>query len=252
VAYTWSHAIDHQSDALAGDYFDLLFTRVGSESARSEYATFSTQFDMRGDRGSADFDQRHNLVFFSIWDLPRVFDGRKLGYVFRDWRFSQLAAFRSGFPFSVRQSVTDAVNAISLFNARADVVDPAHVMLDPRAGAPGGERIVNPAAFAVAPSWRQGNSGRNAFRGPGFFSVDISLARYFSLPWLGEAGRLGLRADAFNLLNHSNLGNPQPLIEQPDFGVARYGRQGLSNGFPAVSPLNETARQIQLMLRLEF
>jgi len=31
-----------------------------------------------------------------------------------------------------------------------------------------------------------------------------------------------------------------------------YGRQGVSSGFPAVSPLNETARQAQLILRLEF
>jgi hypothetical protein len=48
------------------------------------------------------------------------------------------------------------------------------------------------------------------------------------------------------------LNNPQPLIGQPDFGVATYGRQGAASGFPAVSPLNETARQVQLILRLEF
>jgi hypothetical protein len=48
------------------------------------------------------------------------------------------------------------------------------------------------------------------------------------------------------------LNNPQPLINQPDFGVALYGRQGKQSGFPAVSPLNETARQLQLILRLEF
>ena len=63
---------------------------------------------------------------------------------------------------------------------------------------------------------------------------------------------LTFRADAFNFLNHSNLNNPQPLIGQDDFGVAQYGRQGRQSGFPAVSPLNETARQVQLILRLEF
>jgi hypothetical protein len=69
---------------------------------------------------------------------------------------------------------------------------------------------------------------------------------------LGEAGHLTVRADAFNVLNHANLNNPQPLINQPDFGVALFGRQGVASGFPAVSPFNETARQVQLILRLQF
>ena len=102
------------------------------------------------------------------------------------------------------------------------------------------------------PQGRQGNTGRNAFSGPGLYNVDISLSRSFPLRWLGEAGRLTFRADAFNFLNHANLNNPQPLINQPDFGVALYGRQGRQSGFPAVSPFNETARQVQLILRLEF
>ena len=29
----------------------------------------------------------------------------KAGWLFRDWRFSQLAAFRSGFPYSVREPI---------------------------------------------------------------------------------------------------------------------------------------------------
>jgi hypothetical protein len=253
LAYTWSHAIDHQSEPLARDFFDLLFTRIGPDSSRSEYAAFSNQFDLRGDRGNADFDQRHNLVFYSIWDLPRAFDGRKIGWLLRDWRFAQLAAFRSGFPYSVRQRASiDPDDLKILYNVRADVIDPGRAMLDPPVAVAGGERMLNAAAFAEAPGSRQGNSGRNAFQGPGLYNIDLSLARYFPMPWLGEAGRLGFRADVFNFLNHSNLNSPRPLLGQPDFGVALYGRQGRGNGFPAVSPLNETARQVQLMLRLEF
>src|SRR5262249_8063449 len=105
LAYTWSHTIDEQSEPLARDFFDLLFTRIGPDATRSEYAAFSRQFDTRGDRGNSDFDQRHNLVFFSIWDLPAAFRGTKAGGLLRDWRFSQLAAFRSGFPFSIREPI---------------------------------------------------------------------------------------------------------------------------------------------------
>jgi hypothetical protein len=72
------------------------------------------------------------------------------------------------------------------------------------------------------------------------------------LPRLREGVALTLRADAFNVLNHANLNNPDNLYGSPTFGVATYGRQGTASGFPAVAPLNETARQIQLSLRLAF
>jgi hypothetical protein len=67
-----------------------------------------------------------------------------------------------------------------------------------------------------------------------------------------ESTRLTLRADAFNFLNHANLNNPDNLLGDPNFGVATYGRQGTASGTPSVSPVNETARQIQMMVRLEF
>jgi hypothetical protein len=100
-----------------------------------------------------------------------------------------------------------------------------------------------------------GNAGRNAFIGPGFYSLDLSVARSFGLRWLGESGRLRLRADAFNVLNHANLGNPNALLTDPPspaFGIATFSRQGAQSGFPAVSPLNETPRQIQVSVKLDF
>jgi hypothetical protein len=119
----------------------------------------------------------------------------------------------------------------------------------------GGLQILNPAGFAEAAPSMLGNEGRNAFIGPGFYSVDLSVARSFGLRWLGESGRLKLRADAFNVLNHANLGNPDSLLTNPPsptFGIATFGRQGRQSGFPAVSPLNETARQVQLSVKIEF
>ncbi len=89
--------------------------------------------------------------------------------------------------------------------------------------------------------------------GPGLYNLDLSLGRSFGIRWLGESGRLSLRADAFNFLNHANLNNPDPLLgDTQTFGTAVFGRQGRQSGFPAVSPLNETARQIQMLLRVEF
>ncbi|HEX6895229.1 MAG TPA: hypothetical protein VF146_08150, partial [Bryobacteraceae bacterium] len=120
---------------------------------------------------------------------------------------------------------------------------------------PGGERLLNAAGFAEAAASTLGNEGRNAFTGPGFYSLDLSVARSFPVRWMGEAGRIRFRADAFNFLNHANLGNPDPLFTFPlssTFGTATFGRQGAQSGFPAISPLNETPRQVQLSLKVEF
>ena len=254
IAYTWSHTIDNQSEPLAGDFFNLQFTQIGPDSSRTEYAAFSRQFDSNGDRGNSDFDQRQNLFFLSIWDLRPLFTGSKAAVLFRDWKFSQLAAFRSGFPYTVFEpAIFDPANPVILYNARADVINPGSAVLANPMPVTGGKLLLNAAAFAQSPEW----IGRE-YRPERVSRTGSLQHRHFREPVLSptpvrrEAARFTFRADAFNLLNHANLNNPQSLINQPNFGVATYGRQGAQSGFPAVTPLNETARQVQLILRLEF
>jgi hypothetical protein len=146
-------------------------------------------------------------------------------------------------------------NAESLVNNRANLLNPA--LVETSLPSAGGRIILNRSAFAEPVAGTVGNTGRNAFRGPGFYSLDLSVSRSFRLPWIGESGRLTVRADAFNFLNHANLNNPESQLnaQRPftlDFGEALYGRTGRATNFPALVPLDETARQIQLLLRLEF
>ena len=64
-----------------------------------------------------------------------------------------------------------------------------------------------------------------------------------------------LRMDVFNLLNHKNLGQPDNLFVpgSTTFGVSSYGRRGSQGeGLPDLSPLSETDRRVQLMLRVNF
>jgi hypothetical protein len=246
-SYTWSHSIDNQSDPLVGDFFNLAFTSIQTGETSSHPSTFSEQFNPNSDRANSDFDQRQNLVLFSYWNLPSPFPRSKPGILLRDWTIAELAAFRSGLPYTVYGPDTG-----SLLNNRANLLDPSEAVFANPAPVAGGVQLLNPAAFGPAAPNTLGNSGRNAFIGPGFYSLDLSLARAFQLPWLGEAGRLRVRADAYNVLNHANLGNPDNQLYDGTFGVATYGRQGYPSGFPAVSPLNETPRQVQLSLKVEF
>jgi hypothetical protein len=251
ASYTWSHMIDNQSEPLAGEFFDFNFNgNTGQPSA-----AFTRQFDSSADRANSDFDQRNNVVAYAVWEIPAAFVASKAARVFRDWTLGALTAIRSGFPYSPLSTQAAYFPGTGQFyvNNRANLVNPAQAVID--APSPGGVQILNPTAFVAPASGQLGNLGRNAFRGPGLYSADVSLSRRFRLAKLGEAGRFTIRADAFNLLNHANLNNPVTILGTPEpnpFGSALYGRQGFDPGFPTSAPLNDAPRQIQIMVRLEF
>jgi hypothetical protein len=251
-SYTWSHYIDNQSDPLTGDFFDLSFTNITSGAGSGRRAAFTQQFNPNADIGNSDYDQRHNLVLFFSWNLPELKQGKKLGAVFNGWIVAGLAAFRSGLPYTVIDNSSPVLPGSGvLINPRPNLINLNATLSNPVPVA-GGEQLLNPTAFAGV-SDAVGTLGRNSLTGPGIYSLDLSLGRRFKLPWLGESGRIGIRADAFNFLNHANLNNPDPLLgDTSTFGSAQFGRLGVSSGFPAVSPLNETPREIQLLLKVEF
>jgi hypothetical protein len=247
ATYTWSHSIDNQSDPLIGDFFDLGFTRVTASASERLQSTFSQQFNSSGDRGSSDFDQRHNLVIYSIWELPGTGRGFARSLT-KDWRFAQTAAFRSGFPYTVYAGGRAGNGTGVIYSGRADLIGDPHQSRD----VAGGVQLLNPAAFRQPAAGVQGTLGRNSFASPGIYSIDLSLARSFAAPGLRDKGRFTLRLDAFNALNHANLGTPANQFGAPGFGAAQYGRRGNPSYFPALLPFQETGRQLQVLLRFEY
>ena len=251
AAYTWGHSIDNQSDPIDGDFFDLAFTSFVQEGQDSRRAVFAKEFRSDLDRGNSDFDQRHNLVFLTHWEVPEFFSGRRAGLFLRDWTVGAIGAFRTGFPYTVR-----AASKGQIRNQRADIVNPALTRVATEA-VPGGRRLLNGVlgeGFAEPNREELGNSGRNAFLGPGRYNLDLSMGRRFRPNWLGEAGALTFRADVFNVLNHANLGQPDSFLssENEQFGQALFGSSPTQSGFPALTPLGETPRQFQLILRIQF
>ncbi|MGD1093049.1 MAG: carboxypeptidase regulatory-like domain-containing protein [Bryobacteraceae bacterium] len=251
LTYTWSHAIDNQSEPLLGDAFNLTFTSIQTTAGSSGRSTFSEQFNPNSDRGSSDFDQRQDLVLLGYWNIPSPAAKTPLAWLIRDWTAGGLAAFRSGFPYSIIGPSDALEGEGEILNGRPNLITPDAVLPNP-APIPGGKQLLNASAFSEPAASTLGTTGRNEFRGPGFYSLDLSLARSFPAPWLGERARMTLRASLFNVLNHANLNNPDNLLGSPTFGEALFGRQGTQTGFPSVSPLNETPRQIQLSFKVEF
>src|SRR5207247_1623908 len=72
------------------------------------------------------------------------------------------------------------------------------------AAAPG-YRYFDTTAYAPENGAKFGNAGRNNLRGPGFFNIDLSLFRSFSIT---ERIKLQFRGEFLNALNHPNFSNP--------------------------------------------
>ena len=93
----------------------------------------------------------------------------------------------------------------------------------------------NTSAFVNPAQYTYGNVGRNSLRGPSFTNFDLSLFRNFKV---FRESSFQFRAEFFNILNHTNFGNPDAHIGDSTYGEIR-GQNGNS-------------RQIQFAGKLSF
>ena len=163
--------------------FGDLGVDVSTRTGRNTPAARTVEYNSRVDRASSDFDQRHNLVFYSTWDLPSPARQGWKRVVLDGWRFAQIAGFRSGFPFTVLagnclgDNCTPAANALQLVGNRPNLIPGKSGRAD--LPARGGRILLDATAFVNPPPGVLGSVGRNAFAGPGFWNVDLSLAKSF-------------------------------------------------------------------------
>ena len=187
LAYTYSHSIDDASD-------------------RSDTA-FVNSYDIAANRGSSNFDQRHNLTLSYVYGLP-FFKGSGLTHsVLGGWQVSGITIVQSGNPFSVTNGTTFGDNA-GVGNgagtgSRPDLVG------DPHSGftsnqAPGtiGPLFYNPAAFAVPTGLTFGDVGRNTLNLPRRTNFDFGLFKRFAFT---ERTGLDFRWENFNVFNHTEF-----------------------------------------------
>jgi hypothetical protein len=247
--YTWSHAIDRQSDPLRGDFFDLspVLSGANADTDRS-FAAFARQFDAQADRGNADFDQRHRVAAYGVVQLPGI-RHRILQHPLSGWSVSGMLLWRSGPVFSVYGSNPGTEEGSgSLINNRADLLLPGSVWLP-------GRKALNPAAFRSTsdPDFltdRLGILGRNALRGPTHLNHDLSLQKRVNI--LPERITLTIRAEAYNILNRANATIRGDTVDTTNFGQMQYGAAPEASVLSTVAPFRAQSRQVQFLLRMEF
>jgi hypothetical protein len=227
----WSHAINDGS--LGGGETDA--------------TTPENVFCRACGRASSSFDIRHFFTVNSVYDLPfgagRSFVSNPglLRAILGGWALSGIGTGRSGRPVNVTISrAASVVPGGYNLTQRPDLVD--GVSLIPPGGSTPAQWI-NPAAFLVPAAGTWGNAGRNIARGPSLYQVDLGLSKRVALR---ERAAVEFRAEAFNLFNRSQYGDPiGDFTVLSQFGVI----QSTINTTPIGTG---TPRQVQFMVRFGF
>ena len=195
VGYTFAKSLDDSS-----------YTFAASESANGISVPYIDSPETN--RGPSDQDLRHTFVANFLWDIPfrpKGAAGRLLG----GWRLGAITTITSGVPFSATLGY-DAARTLTFRSStsgqRPDLAPGASN--NPVTGDP--NQWFDPSAFLRPQPGFLGNLGRNTLSGPGFASTDMVLSKAFDMVAMGDRGRLEIRFEGFNILNHTNFDIPDP------------------------------------------
>ncbi len=175
-----------------------------------------------GERGNCGFDRRQIFNSSFVVSSPK-FRRPLMQAILGDWQFSSITGYTTGQWLS---PVTGSDRSLSGIGK-----DRPNRVGDPSSGVcpsptPGGQPIpvgtpgcwFNTSAFVANPVGTFGNAGRNTIEGPGFLNFNTSVVRQFTIR---EGHALQVRFEAFNVLNHLNLSNPNLTQGNAQFGQIR-------------------------------
>ena len=203
-------------------------------------------YNLVNNRGRSDFDRPHVLNLFGSYTLPFGRGQRFLSSlnpvaerVIGGWELGGLAVLQSGSVFSVtsgRRTLGSTLNTYANYNGDRTI---GEVIKQGN-----GVQYFSPeevARFSFPGPGEVGNTGRNAFRGPGFFNTDLSIVKRIAVT---ERMRFTYRAEMYNALNKANFAVPGASIVTP----TSFGR--ISSVVNTSSGTG--ARVAQMALRFDF
>ena len=221
--YTLSHCLDEVSNGGL-----LAFSTQGLMSPFPG--------ELRRQYASCDYDVRHNISAFGLYQVAFRSNHAVLRQIFGGWSFSETAFLHGGLPFSVLSQLYIA-NGNGVFQANgasttqfnapayANRVHGVSVYTNtPVAGVTvaGTKQWLNPSAFTsvVDPATgaciggdspvncQFGNTGRNSVRGPHYTNSDIYITKTFQIR---EGVTFRFDTQMFNAFNHPNFALPSEV-----------------------------------------
>ena len=180
------------------------------------------------DYGHNGDDVRHKLAMNFIVELPYRPSNPFLRATLGGWQLNAISIMQTGTPFTVTCTLAwprcdfngDGVNndRVNLPASGTDLGDPSKD--EWLSGVLSAADFTNPAPGTFA------NQPRNAFRGPGYKSVDLSLFKNVEFAGLnGRRSTVQIRVEAFNAFNWVNLNNPVSNTNNANFGRVTGARQ---------------------------
>jgi len=219
IGYTLSRSKDTRS-------FDPAFTVVSTGSAQS---ASSTPFDIRNralNYAVSDFDRTHAVTGRWVWELP-FGEGKRFAsgagglaqQVLGGWEIAGQGRWYSGRPFTVYSGSNTLSNVVQT-PANCDGCSGGEGALfdDPSTGIKFFFTPEERARFGTPGAGEFGNTGRNGFRGPSSFRMDLTVLKRFGM---ARGNQLELRADISNLTNTPTFGFPTATATSGTFGRIR-------------------------------
>ncbi len=219
VSYSYSHSIDDASD-------------------RSDPVLVNS-YDLRENKASSNFDERHLLNISYVYRLPLKDLGRfsdwlnevkedpgtaptatgpthshccsgLAGQFIDGWELSGVTLIASGTPFTVINSAGNTGISLTDNAGVSSGLGIAESFPDVMKGLPSpgnntqsiGPLIGNPSQFVAPRGLTFGDAGRNFLNNPRRTNFDLALLKHFKIR---ESGDLEFRAEAFNILNHTQF-----------------------------------------------
>jgi hypothetical protein len=162
------------------------------------------------DSGPGGYDRTNNTAVNFIYEIP--FLQRSPNGLLRStlggWELSGIVTMTSGLPINPQLTGAQSSNGLPNATNRPDRI--SKVSYPQKAG-----EWFDTSAFASPALGAWGNAGFNSLRGPGRDNWNLSLFKSFAF---GEERRLELRAECFNVWNHTEFDQVSNGLGSSNFG----------------------------------
>jgi hypothetical protein len=235
--YTYSVAKDNLSSTFA-------------ETGQTFFLGFTDQFRPDLDYGHADFDVRNRFSGSLNYEVPFKGDSALTRTVLGGWSINGTFVARTGFPFTIYDCSLANITCARLTPSSPVVINTSN---PPDAGSENTFTLADLSNQTITTQgnpfvgnynfgpYTEGMSRRNAYRGPGFWNVDLGVYKRIRF---NERFSMQLRGEIFNLFNHANLYTD---YTSPDVSSGNVlGRRGVTD----VNTLER--RNVQLAVKFIF
>jgi hypothetical protein len=176
---------------------------IDNASAQGDWVNY---LNYRLSRALSGFDMKHNFVASYNWAIPfdRMFKGGSKRLT-QGWNATGITRFTTGLPVKISRSGDLDLTGRSGLDL-PNVIAPVTCQ-NPRNAGPDGRpnTCFSTSSFTSEALGTIGDANRRFFYGPGIVNTDVGPSK--TVPFT-ESTSIQIRAEFFNIFNHTNFNNP--------------------------------------------